>query len=207
MTPEEFKTKQASTGGKWIRDPGVYSVSIIEVEEKGTNQFDSQWLDFVFRFENADGAGSGTFVSVPTTAERSFLFGSKKSLREYNQLEKFLKGFGITLEYSSAISTIADLFEDATATFVGKTFSARMGYYGNHIKYNGKVEDTSTYVIANKDGTQIDPTVFKGFDAAKEYAKANNIKLQDFIKVLEVIPSETSSIGAAPAAAASDFPF
>jgi hypothetical protein len=180
-------------------------VSVIKVEERGTNQFDSQWLDFVFSVETAEGAGANMFISVPTTAERSFLFGSKKSLREYSTLEKFLAAFGVQLEYSSAISTIADLFEKPSDTFIGKTLSIRFGFRGNHIKYCGKANDLSTYMIVDKNDSPIDATVFNSFDTAKEHAKQNNIKLQDFIKPVEFIAATTSAISTSKAV--DDLPF
>jgi len=205
LTPEEFKTKQAATGGKWIRDAGTYSLSVTGVEVQGTSRFDSQWINLKFTFENAEGQQFSEFVEVPTTAERSFLYGEKKSLANYNKLERFLKGFGITLDYASAMSTIAELFGDAEQTFIGKTVSLRLGFYGNHIKYMGKSGEDKQYMIVNKGGEPIEPKIFTNFDAAKAYAKENSIKLQDFIKVLEVVPAATSAI--APASAVSDLPF
>lgn len=204
MTPEEFKTKQASTSGKWIKEPGTYSMSIISIEEKGASQFDGAWLDFVIGMENADGAKFNTFISVPTTAERSFLFGKKKSLNEYNRLEKFLGGLGIALEYSSAISTIADIFEDPTS-LVGRTLTLRLGFYTNYVKYIGKDGDLVQYQIVDKNASPLDPTVFNNFDAAKAFAKEKNIKLQDFIKILDIVPAAVSNI--VVGASTSELPF
>jgi hypothetical protein len=68
------------------------------IEVKGHNQFDQDWVDLVMALQNSDGQSVTHFVSIPTTARNSFMFGSKKSLAEYSKLEKLLRGFGIKLE-------------------------------------------------------------------------------------------------------------
>lgn len=205
MTPEEFKTKQAATGGKWIRDSGTYSLSVIGVTNEGVSRFDSQWINFKFLLQNAEGQQHSEFIEVPTTAERSFLYGEKKTLANYNKLERFLKGFGIALEYTTAMGTIADHFSDVEDSFVGRTVTMRLGFYGNHIKYCGKNGEDKQYMIVNKSGEALEPMIFPNFDAAKAFAKEKSIKLQDFIKSLEVVPASVSAI-AAPTASG-DLPF
>ncbi len=194
MTPEEFQAKQASQGGKFIREPGTYSLIVTGVEAKQVNGFDNDWYDFVFSLENTDGQSMNHFLSIPTTAHKSFMFGKKKSLSEYNKLEKFLLGFGVRLEYSTAITQIAKLFEDAADSFVGKQITLRVGFTSNHLKYLGKDGDISKYKIVDKNDQEVVPLVFKGYEAAEQYAKENNIKMSGFIRVLEVIPATTAAL-------------
>lgn len=177
----------------------------IEVGEP--NQFDNQWVDVKVTMENEAGQLASHFVVVPTTAERSFLFGSKKSLGEYNRLEAFLRGFGVHLEYQSAIFQIEKLFSDPEKVFVGKTLTVRMGYTTNHTKFVGKDGDVSQYQICDKNGAPVVPTVFAGFEAADAYAKQNSMKLQGFPKVLEVVSASTASIVVGAPALASALPF
>lgn len=207
MTPEEFKTKQASTGGKWIKEPGTYSLIIKGVEIGDANQYDSQWVDAKFIMENEEGQLASHFVVFPTTAERSYLFGSKKSLGEYNKLEAFLRGFGVSLDYTTAIFQIEKLFSDPEKVFVGKTLTVRMGYTSNHTKFVGKDGEVSQYQICDKSGAPVVPTLFAGFEAADAYAKQNNMKLQGFPKILEVVSSTTASIIVGAPAIASALPF
>lgn len=205
MTQAEFEIKRVQTSGKWIETPGTYSLLVREIKLQGQNQWDSQWVDLIFTLENTDGQTMTHYVSIPTTAERSFLFGKKKSLNEYNKLDAFLRGFGIKLEYSSAMTQIADLFGDYEINFVGKTVSARVGYVGNRAKYNGKVGENNTYILVDKNEKPIDENVFSDIESAKNYAKDNSIKLSGFMRVLEVVPASVSAI--APLAAVSDLPF
>ncbi len=164
------------------------------VEAKQVNGFDNDWYDFVFSLENTDGQSMNHFLSIPTTAHKSFMFGKKKSLSEYNKLEKFLLGFGVRLEYSTAITQIAKLFEDAADSFVGKQITLRVGFTSNHLKYLGKDGDISKYKIVDKNDQEVVPLVFKGYEAAEQYAKENNIKMSGFIRVLEVIPATTAAL-------------
>lgn len=207
MTPEEFKTKQASAGGKWIKDPGTYSLIIKGVELTGASNFDNSWLNFKFTLENNEGQLATHFVEVPTTASNNYMYGVKKSLLNYSKLEKFLKGFGFDLEFTQAIHQLEKLFSDAEKVFVGKTLSVRMGYTANHTKYMGKDGEVSQYVICDKDGKPIVATTFAGYEAVDAYATANNIKVQGFPKVLEVVPASTASIVAGVAAQSAALPF
>jgi hypothetical protein len=203
MTAAEFETKRQQTGGKWIKEPGTYSVAIKAVTVKDANPYDAQWINVQVSVENSAGEEFNTFLTVPTTAEKSFLFGSKKSLREFNDLAKFLLGLGIKLEYDTAIFQLSDIFSD-TANLIGQTLTIRVGYYGNYIKYAGKNGDSPQYSIVKKDGTELTGQVFTGFDAANAYASEESIKLQKFMKVLEVIPGTTLKL--APTAS-NDLPF
>lgn len=207
MTAEEFKTKQASGGGKWIKESGTYSLIIKGVELTGASNYDSTWLNFKFTMENSEGQLASHYVEVPTTAANNYLYGAKKSLANYNKLERFLKGFGVDLDFMTAMLTVEKLFSDAEKVFVGKTFTARMGYKTNHSKFIGKDGDVSQFKICDKDGNPIVDTVFAGYEAADAYAASNNLKLQGFPKVLEVVPAATASIvvGAAPTASALPF--
>lgn len=173
----------------------------------GASNFDDQWINLKFTMENSEGQLATNFVEVPTTAERSFLHGSKKSLGPYNKLEQFLKGFGVVLEYSNAIFTIEKLFSNPEETFVGKTFTARMGYTTNHTKFLGKDGEVSQYQICDKNGAPIVDKVFAGFEAADTYATANSLKLQGFPKILEVVAASTASIVVGSPAVASALPF
>lgn len=207
LTPEEFKTKQESAGGKWIKDPGTYSLIIKGVEMTGASQYDNQWVNFKFTMENSEGQLATHYVEVPTTAANNYMYGVKKSLGNYSKLEKFLKGFGFDLEFTQAIHQLEKLFSDAEKTFIGKTFSARMGYTAIHTKYLGKDGEVSQYQIVDRDGNPIVADKFAGFEAVDAYAKANNIKVQGFPKILEVVPASTATIVIGGPAIASALPF
>lgn len=194
MTAEEFQTKRASSGGKWINEPGTYSLIVTGVTVKEASQYDSQWVNVLFNLEDSEGKCANHFLEVPTTNEKSFMYGSKKSLAPYNNLDRFLKGFGVTLEFTEAISQLESLFSDPEKTFIGKTISVRMGYYSNYTKYVGKDGDVSQYQIVDKNGAPVVDLKFSGFEAAKAYAEANSIKLQGFPKIQDVVPATTASI-------------
>lgn len=173
----------------------------------GASQYDNQWINFKFTMENSEGQLATHFVEVPTTAANNYMYGTKKVLYNYNKLEKFLKGFGVDLEFTSAIYQLEKLFSDAEKTFVGKTFSARMGYTGIHTKYIGKNGEISQLKIVDKDGKPIVDTTFAGYEAVDAYAAANNIKVQGFPKVLEVVPASIATIVVGAAAQSAALPF
>jgi hypothetical protein len=207
MTAEEFETKRASTGGKWIKEPGTYNLIIKKIDVKGPNKYDTQWVDLVVTMESAEGAEYNQYLTIPTTAEKSYLFGSKKTLYAYNDVDKFLLGLGIKLDYNSAISQLEALFEDMDTSFIGSTITLRLGFRGNRLKYSGKENDSSIYVIVDKDDKVIVDKKFTGHEAAKAYADEAKIKLQDFIKCLEVVPATTVRASNAPKLTIADLPF
>lgn len=177
------------------------------IEVKGPSNYDSQWVNLLVTVEDSSGKVLTHFLDIPTTAEKSYMYGSKKSLNEYNRLEKFLRGFGVELSFDTAIHQVADLFSDPEATFVGKTFSARVGYYGNYTKYLGKNGDVSEVAIVDKNGAPVVDKKFAGYDAANAYAKENNIKVQGFAKILDVVPATAAAIVGGSAAPKADLPF
>ncbi len=206
MTAEEFETKRKQTTGKFINDPGTYSLVVTGVDIKGANQKDAQWADVVFTLENPEGQSYNHYVSLPLTAARSFLFGPKKTLYAYNDLDKFLRGFGVVLEYSNAITQLQDLFSDPAITFVGKPISMRLGYQSNRSKYVGKSDTGSQYILVDKDDKQIGTEVFSGFEAAEAFADEQKIKLQKFIRCLDVIAAKEVQLSSVRAVGA-DLPF
>lgn len=173
----------------------------------GASKYDNQWINFKFTLENNEGQLASCFVEVPITAANNYMHGTKKSLAEYGKLEKFLKGFGFDLEFTQAIHQVEKLFSDAEKTFVGKTISLRLGYTGIHPKYMGKDGEVSQYKLVDKNGNPIVDAVFAGFEAIDAYAKANNLTVQGFPKVLDVVPASAASIGVATPAIAAALPF
>ena len=156
----------------------------------GADSFDPQWVNVQFDTENSDGGEFRYYLSIPTTGEKSFLYGTKKTLKNYNDVDKFLKGVGYQLEYTTALDTLSAVFNSASEMLVGKTVSMRLGYYGNYIKFVGKTDAGVQYIIADKDGKDIVGQVFSGFDAAKAYAEESKIKIQGHMKCLDVIAAD-----------------
>lgn len=173
----------------------------------GASNFDNQWVNFKFTLENSDGQMATHFVEVPITAANNYMYGVKKSLGNYAKLEKFLKGFGFDLEFTQAIHQLEKLFSDAEKVFVGKTFSARMAYTGIHTNFLGKDGEISQYQIVDKDGKPVVETKFAGHEAVNAYAKANNITVQGFPKIVEVVPASTASIVVGGPALSAALPF
>ncbi len=210
ITAEAYQEVVNKQGGKFIKDPGTYGLMIKSAKwETEQAPVDSTWANAKFEFENVDGQSIGTWVRVPTTADGNFMYGPKKSVYEFQGLQKFLRGFGVVLDFDNAMSQIAELFGDIE-NFVGKSITARVGYKGTWLKYLGKSEDgNNRYQWTKPDGTPKDETIFPDYKAAEAYAAENKVKTSGFANILEYyVPKEpTIVLGQVAASEETDLPF
>ncbi len=108
----------------------------------------------------------------------------------YQKLVTFMAGLGVALTPENLETVLVENFGgNIEKTFVGKQLSIDVGYRGNFIKYVGKsAAGTTQYQIQLINGTVL-PTVFADFDAAVNWAGANNTEVSRFVEVTGIAPS------------------
>lgn len=194
LSPEQLEERMNQSGGKYINEPGTYSVKIISAafDEKRMPS-DQDWVQLILELEDGSGATIKHYQSVPTTAKNSFLFGAKKSVFPLKSLQALLRGLGEVFDYENGMQQIARVF-GKPETLIGKPLSIRVGYEGAHIKYSGKnANDEAQYEIVDKDHkTRLIDAVFSTRDAAKNAAQENGIDSRKlgFARVLEFFAGE-----------------
>lgn len=196
LSREEYKdTVDSAKEGKYIREPGTYEMSVKTAEYAQQNQNDPAWMSAKFELEDGRGKLFTHYQDFPTECKNSYLFGKDKSVWPLENLQKFLRAFGVVFDYENGIQQMADIFGNLDK-FALKTLRVRLGYSGNHIKKVRNEDDTENYRIVDRDGTPLFDESFADLDSAKAFAKDNNVKYQPYMKVLEFFPATENSLEA-----------
>jgi hypothetical protein len=205
ISAEDYQAQadQGSGGSKYLNEPGTYDLMAKSIKWGKPSEKDPIWVNLEVQLEDADGRGIRHYVMVPTSAETNFLYGNKKTVMPFESLQRFLRGFGVVLQFDLAMEQIATLFSDLDV-FCGKTIKARVGYDSEYIKYLGKnPEGEKQYQIVKKDATPKVDMVFSDAKAAQAYAKENKIII-GYTRLLEIFPSKEELISVAANGAQSD---
>jgi len=189
-TEEQFqKELNKSAGNRFINEPGDYILAVDDIECSGVSKGDENWATFKFVLKTAEGATYNHFQLMPLKRVDNFKYGQKKTLFVYNNLRKFLQGFGIELDFETAMSTIAALLEDMSV-FMGKKLKATIGYKGSYVSYLGTEGENKRYAIIYK-GERLkddegEEVIFPDWKAAENYAAGISLKLQKFPEMLNI---------------------
>lgn len=195
---EEFQKELNKAGGnKFIKDPGEYILTVQDIENKGIAKSDANWLNLRFKLETANGESFNLFQLFPLKRVDNFKYGPKKTLFVYRGLMDFLRAFGVTLEFDTAMATIGGLLGNMEA-FIGKKIRVEIGYTGPHTQYIGKDGDKNQYVIINKgerlkdeEGVEM---IFPDWKAAENYAAGVSLKLQGFPEILKFYDGDSLTV-------------
>ncbi len=194
-TAEEFSKQLTKVAGKWLKEPGVYDLRVADIICTGVSRNDQHWANFQFVLKTTTGEQLNYFQMMPLKRINNFVYGPKKTYFVYKGLCDFLKGFGITLEFETAMATIGGLLANMDV-LKEKTIKAQVGYEGSYVRYLGKNGDNNEYEIIHKDTSLTDedgkPMVFSDWKAAENYAKGIKLTVQSFPDVLAIIPGDTS---------------
>lgn len=198
---------QSHGGGKFLENPGTYDLTIVGASWRNPSEKDEAWTTLQLELQNVDGKSIRHFQMIPTECSNGFLFGADKKTFAYEGLVKFIRAFGISIEYENTMEVVAALFGNLDR-LVGKTIRARVGYKGAYLKYQGKnIEGVASYQILKKDGSPLSPMTFADAAAAKQYAELNRLKLEH-CNILEVFAASAPVIDIAVSNdATDDLPF
>lgn len=196
ISAEDYQAQadQSSGGGsRYLSEPGTYDLMVKSAKYGKASEKDPNWINVELQLEDAEGRGIRHYVMIPTTAETNFLYGPKKTVMPFESLQRFLRGFGVVLQFDTAMVQIAGLFGNLDI-FCGKTIKARVGYEGEYIKYLGKSDSgDKKYMIVKKDGSPKLDLVFADAKAALAHAKENKINIS-YTRLLEIFPSKEALI-------------
>lgn len=205
ISAEEYQAQADQSGGgsKYLSEPGTYDLMVKSIKWGKASEKDPIWVNLEVQLEDSEGRGIRHYVMVPTSAETNFLYGAKRTVMPFESFQKFLRGFGVALQFETALDQIASLFNDLDV-FCGKVLRARVGYEGEYIKYFGKSEaGEKKYQIVKKNAEPHTDIIFSDAKAALAYAKENKINIS-YTRVLEVFPSKEVQIVESASSSAAD---
>ncbi len=192
MTADEFQA-QIENKPRYV-NPGVYDFKIAAVSDQKSNTVDPTWVDVRVKLENSVGELMTTFLKIPT---ESLTFNSKYPMIAIKELVNFFGALGETFTPQNAQELLTKYVgsDFACKKLIGRTFTATVGYSKNYINYVSK----DTYSIVDKNGYEYKDErgeklkYFNTRDEAKAFAKEANIKLQDFIQILNYQTAESTA--------------
>lgn len=211
ITQEEYNAKVEASNQNFLNEPGTYDLTITAAKWGKVNEKDDAWVNLELQLQDVEGKGIKHWVMVPTECRNDFLFGPKKTAMIYENLQKFLRAFGVRLEFERTMEQVAQVFADIEKSFVMKTIKARVAREGDYLKYLGKDDNgVKKYQIYTKANEAKFPEVFADSKAAQEFAKNNRTELV-YCKIAEFFSPKEPLIVLEDAAetttADEDFPF
>lgn len=197
-TEAEFNKELNKGQNNFIKEPGEYVLSVADIEVRGVSEKDENWFSTKFTLENAEGAKFNYFQLFPRKRVNNFKYGPKKTTFVYKGLMDFMRGFGINLEFETAMGTLAKVYEDITV-LQDKKITVILGYTGPYVAYKGKsIEGNNQYVIINKGTPVLDEEgselIFPDWRAAENYAAGVSLKLQKFMEMVNIRPGKALKV-------------
>lgn len=198
-TEAEMAKEEALTGGgdKYLR-PGRHEVSITSVEYTGLAK-DPNWGKFTLVLTGTGNKTTKAFLMVPFRDVMYVSQAGKPTAFMYKKFKSFMESLGVVITVDTLGDVLPTYFGNNGAGLVGLNVAVEIGYEGNYVRYAGKdATGNKQYNIVFGDGSvlldkQLQVVAFPDFEAAGNYAEANQIRLQKFPEILAYSTSATPS--------------
>lgn len=167
--------------------PGLHTVKIVGVDEKGDVASDESWTRLWLKLEGTGEKSTFTGVAFPT---ESLLFKGEANSYMAQLFLQFVQALGYSTTPSALPGVMAKLFSD-TSKLTGLELQVQVGYKKPHLV----MQDKKFHVMQKygnkpvlKDGQ---PAVFTEREEAHQWAESVKLDLQKFPEVVAFIPAET----------------
>ena len=126
-----------------VFSPGLHTVRITEVVEKGPAKNDSTWENLWVTMEGTGGKVISTNLQYPT---ESMVYNGDASSFPAQKFLAFLGSLGLSATPKQLPSLLAQLFSNPAESLVDKELQVNVGYTTNHVvPTNGKFVLTQKY--------------------------------------------------------------
>lgn len=180
--------------GKYIDEPGLYSLTVQSVSRKEAKNPVEGWMLVDVVFEDPNGKTIKEKVTVPLTVNLRYPTKTgKNELWAIKKLQAFAAGLGIDLRGAHMFRRIAEMFGDSEA-LVGKSAKVRIGYetstYSEPYGEKGVALISAGKPVLDASGDILN---FPSRQDAEVYAvSVLKKKYSAFMRVLEFIPATTA---------------
>jgi hypothetical protein len=197
---EEVTVATSTVQGKQSKvfSPGLHTVKIVSVEEKGPVKGDATWERLWIGLEGTGGKSISTGVQYPT---ESLLYAGEANKYPAQQFISLVQALGYNSSSKSLPSVLAKLFSEPSEALVGLELQVNIGYKTNHaLPKNGRFALVQKYGRAmTNDGEEL---VFDTREAAQSWCEENGKEFTKFPEVTSFMPAEELRTVAVPAKAA-----
>ena len=171
--------------------PGLHSVKIISVDEKGPVKNDSTWEGLWITLEGTGGKQIYTNMLYPT---ESMSYNGQENSYVAQKFLAFVKSLGLSANSKTLGLVLTQLFSDPSK-LVDRELQINVGYTSNHVQpSNGKFHLLQKYGRpVTVDG---EPLSFTTREQAEAHCQQNNMKFVSFPEVTEfVAATELKTLG------------
>jgi len=174
--------------------PGLHSVSIIDVVEKGPAKNDGTWEGLWLTLEGTGGKTIYTNLQYPT---ESMVYNGDANSFPAQKFLAFLGAMGLSASPKQLPALLAQLFSTPAESLVGAELQVNVGYTTNHVvPVNGRFQLTQKYGRpVTSDG---EPQSFASREDAGTYCEQNKLKFTSFPEVTEFVKSQVQKELPAP---------
>jgi hypothetical protein len=170
--------------------PGLHTVKITNVEEKGAVPNDSTWQRLWITYEGTGGKVISGNLLYPT---ESMSYNGQENSFPAQQFLGFVQAIGLVANGKTLQTVLTRLFSEPSEALLGKELQVSIGYTANHVKPEG-----NQFSLFQKYGRAV--TVdgveqkFNTREAAAAYCQENGLKFVSFPDITEFIKAENLEV-------------
>lgn len=167
--------------------PGIHTVQISAVEEKGAVESDDTWQKLSLLVE-AGNKKTYTLICYPT---ESLEFKGKLDNALRSRLVRFGQALGLDMSLSNIKGALIAMFSDVE-NLVGRELQVVVGYNNPHLRPN-----SNGFALFNARGESMGQE-FSTREEAQAWAKDNNMRIQGYPEILDYIAADNLKAAVIP---------
>lgn len=194
---EEVVVAKSSTQGNKaskVFSPGLHTVKIVSVDEKGPVKGDSTWERLWLRLEGTGGKSISTGVQYPT---ESMLYAGEANKYPAQQFVALVQALGYDTSAKNIPAVLSKLFSEPSEALLDLELQVNIGYTTNHL-----VPKDGRFALVQKYGRPVtvdgEEMLFDTREAAEQWCQENDKQFAKFPEVLGFVPAEELRMVAVP---------
>lgn len=187
---DTVETKSSVKKVSKVFAPGLHTVKITNVEEKGEVSSDSTWQRLWITYEGTGGKVISGNLLYPTDSLR---YKGEENSFPAQQFLGFVQAIGLVANSKTLLTVLTRLFSEPSETLLGKELQVSIGYTANHVKPEG-----NQFALLQRYGRAV--TVdgveqkFNTREAAAAYCQENGLKFASFPDVTEFMKADNLEV-------------
>lgn len=174
--------------------PGLHTVKIISVQEKGPVKNDGTWEALWITYEGTGGKVVSGNLLYPT---ESMNYNGEANSFPAQRFLAFVQALGFVANSKTLPTVLTRLFSEPSETLLDKELQVSIGYTANHVKPEG-----NQFALLQKYGRPVtvdgEELKFNTREAAQAHCEQNGLKFTSFPEITEYIKAdELQVLGAA----------
>lgn len=199
-TADEVQVAKSSVQGKQSKvfSPGLHTVKIVSVDEKGPVSGDNTWERLWVKLEGTGGKTISCGMQYPT---ESLMYAGEANKYPAQQFISLVQALGYDSSSKNLGAVLTKLFSEPAEALLDLELQVNIGYKTNHV-----VAKDGRFLLVQKYGKPVtvdgEELTFDSRDAAENWCKENGKTFERFPEVLGFEPAAELRTVAVPTKAA-----